>query len=51
MFYKNTDIISDTIPSYHIENLAEERFNEALLKKTVLSMKEKKAVMKTLNLK
>ena len=39
--YKMTEIINDTIPSYHIDNLPE-RYNEALLKKTILTMKEKK---------
>ena len=47
--YKNTEIINDTIPSYHIDNL-KERYNESLLKKTELSMKESKSVMKKLNL-
>ena len=28
--YKNTEIIRDTIPSYHIDNL-KERYNESLL--------------------
>ena len=47
--YKITEIINDTIPSYKIENL-KERYNESLLKKTELSMKENKDVMKKLNL-
>ena len=47
--YKNTEIINDTIPSYHIDNL-KERYNESLLKKTELSMKESNSVMKKLNL-
>ena len=47
--YKITEIINDTIPSYRIDNLPE-RYNEALLKKTELSMKENKDVMKKLNL-
>ena len=47
--YKNTEIINDTIPSYHIDNLPE-RYNESLLKKTELSMKENNSVMKKLNL-
>ena len=47
--YKIKEIINDTIPSYHIDNLPE-RYNEALLKKTELAMKENKDVMKKLNL-
>ena len=47
--YKITKIINDTIPSYHIDNL-KERYNESLLKKTELSMKETNSVMKKLNL-
>ena len=47
--YKITEIIIDTIPSYHIDNLPE-RYNEALLKKTKLTMKENKDVMKKLRL-
>ena len=47
--YKITQIISDTIPSYHIDNLPE-RYNESLPKKTDLSMKENDNVMKKLNL-
>ena len=47
--YKITEIINDTIPSYHIDNL-KERYNESLLKKTELSMKENNSVMKKLNL-
>ena len=39
--YKVTEIFNDTTPSYHIENL-EERYNESILKKTELSMKENK---------
>ena len=31
--HKITEIIKDTIPSYHIDNL-KERYNESLLKKT-----------------
>ena len=48
-FYKITEIINDTIPSYHIDNLPE-RYNESLLKRTELSMKENNSVMKKLNL-
>ena len=47
--YKSTEIINDTIPSYKINNLPE-RYNESLLKKTELTMKENKDVMKKLNL-
>ena len=47
--YKITEIINDTIPSYHIDNL-QERHNESLLKKTNLTMKENNSVMKKLNL-
>ena len=43
--YKITEIINDTIPSYRIDNL-KERFNESLLKKTELTLKENKDVMK-----
>ena len=47
--YKITEIINDTIPSYKIDNL-KERYNESLLKKTELTMKENNVVMKKLNL-
>ena len=47
--YKITEIINDTISSYKIDNL-KERYNESLLKKTELSMKENKDVMKILNI-
>ena len=47
--YKITEIINDTIPSYHIDNL-QERYNEALLKKTELTLKENNTVMKKLRL-
>ena len=47
--YKITEIINDTIPSYKKEKL-EERYNEALWKKTDLTMKENKDVMKKLNI-
>ena len=47
--YKDTAIINDTIPCYSIDNLAE-RYNEALLKKTEITMKENKDVMKKLNI-
>ena len=47
--YKITEIINDTIPSYKIDNLPE-RYNESLLKKTNLTMKENNSVMKKLYL-
>ena len=47
--YKITEIINDTSPSYRLDNL-KERYNEALLKKTELTMKEIYNVMKKLNL-
>ena len=47
--YKITEIINDTIPSYHIDNLPE-RYNESLVKKTDLTLKENDNVMKKLNL-
>ena len=46
---KVTENINDTIPSYKIDNL-KGRYNEALLKKTIKTLKENKAVMKALNL-
>ena len=47
--YKITEIINDTIPTYHIDNLPE-RYNDSLLKKTELTLKENYNVMKKLNL-
>ena len=47
--YKITEIIIDTIPSYKIHQLPE-RYNESLFKKTELTKKENKVVMKKLNL-
>ena len=47
--YKITEIINDTIPSYNIANL-NERYNDSLLKKTELTMKENKDVMKKLSI-
>ena len=47
--YKITEIINDTIPAYKIDN-SKERYNESLLKKTELTMKEKNSVMKKLNI-
>ena len=47
--YKITEIINDTFPSYHIDNLPE-RHNESLLKKTDLTMKGNDNVMKKLKI-
>ena len=47
--FKITEKINDSIPSYHIDNLPE-RYNEALLKRTELTMKENNSVMKKMNL-
>ena len=47
--YKITEIVNDTIPAYKIDNL-KERYNESLLKKTELTMKENNSVMKKLRL-
>ena len=47
--YKITEIINDTIPSYRLHNL-KERYNESILKKTELTLKENNNVMKKLNL-
>ena len=47
--YNITEIINDTIPSYRLDNLPE-RYNEALLKKTELAMKENDIVIKKLNI-
>ena len=47
--YKITGIIDDTIPSYRLDNLPE-RYNRSLLKKTNLTMKENKDVMKKLKI-
>ena len=47
--FKITKINNDTIPSYRLDNLPE-RYNESLLKKKGLTMKENKDVMKNLNI-
>ena len=47
--YKITEIFNDTIPGYKIDNL-KERYNESLLRKTELTMKENDNVMTKLNL-
>ena len=49
IFYKITQIFNDTIPSYRIDKLPE-RYKKSLLKKTDLTMKENKDVMKKLNI-
>ena len=49
ILYKISEIIKNTKPSYRIDNLTE-RYNEALLKKTELTLKENKASMKDFNL-
>ena len=47
--YKITETFNDTIPIYKINNLPE-RYNESILKKTELSLKENKDVMKKLKI-
>ena len=47
--YKLTEIVNDTIPSYKTNNLPE-RYNQSLLKKTNLTIKENKDVMKKLKI-
>ena len=47
--YKITEMIIDILPAYKIDNL-KERYNESLLKKTELSMKENNGVMEKLNI-
>ena len=47
--YKITEIINDTMPSYRLNDLSE-RYNESLIKKTELSMKENNIVKKKLNI-
>ena len=47
--YKITEIVKETIPAYKIDGL-KERYNEALLKKTELTMTENNSVMKKLGL-
>ena len=49
ILYKITEIINYTIPSYRTDNFPE-RYNESLLKKTDLTLKQNKDVMKKLNL-
>ena len=45
---ETTEIIIDITPSYRIDNLPK-RFNESLLKKTEMTMKESDNVRKKLN--
>ena len=47
--YKITEINFDTLPGFIYDNLPE-RYNESLLKKTDLTMKENNSVMKKLNI-
>ena len=47
--YEVTEIIIDTIPSYHFDNLPE-RYNEALVKETKLTLKENDSLIKKLNI-
>ena len=47
--YKIKEIINDTIPAYKIDNL-KERYNESLLKKTDLTLKENNSVLKKLKI-
>ena len=47
--FKITEIINETVPSYRLDNL-KERYNESLLKRTDLTMKENDNVMKKLNI-
>ena len=47
--YKITEIVNDTIPSYKMNNLPE-RYNQSLLKKTNLTIKIIKDVMKKLKI-
>ena len=48
--YEITEFIIDKKPSCHIDNL-QEQYNEALLKRTELTMKENKDVKKKFRLK
>ena len=47
--YKVTKATNDTIPGYKIDNLPE-RYYDALLKKTELSLKRNKDIMEKLNI-
>ena len=44
-----TEVVKEIIPGYKKDKLPE-RYNESLLKKAQLTLKETKAVLKTLNL-
>ena len=48
-FYKNTEVVKNTKPSCHPGNLPE-RYNESLLEKTELTLKENEDVIKKLNI-
>ena len=45
--HKILEIVNDTVPSYRLGNLPE-RYNESLLKKTALILKQNKDFMKKL---
>ena len=47
--YKDTEIFNDTIPTYHIDKVPE-RYNEAFVKPTQLTMTENDSVMKKLKI-
>ena len=47
--YKITEMMNDTLASYRLDDL-KARYNESLLKKTELTMKEKDGAMKKLNI-
>ena len=47
--FKITEIVNNTVASYRLDNLSE-RYNEALSKKSELTLKKDKDVMKKLNL-
>ena len=48
-YYKIKEIVTDTIPTYRLDNLPE-RYNESLLKKTELTKEENDNVMKKLRI-
>ena len=50
ILYKITEIINDTMPSYRLDNLPE-TYNESLIKKTELILKQNIDVMKKLIIK
>ena len=49
ILYEFIEIMNDTVPTYRIDNLPE-RYNQSLLKKTELTMKENDNVMKKLKI-